>query len=209
MAKKDDLRSKMFGWMKHLKHHAEDVESLRPEEEESVAPKDPTLGQRNRKRGDKNEDIAARVTGINKTAGSGCGLIEKGDLADKHILVEAKSTDQEIMRIELRWWEKAKRQASEKGKLFHLLQIAFMNRKVPVNTMPFVRWLIIPQYLFWDSYIATDPPKLDTKHPTWAWNQHDGRDEPFLILFGRDAAVVFPEHWFTSEIKAQVIREAQ
>lgn len=219
MAKKneslwDKMKATRAKHLNHEKFNDGTVEGLKPEEVEKPPTADPTLGRRNRKRGDRNEDIASRVTGLAKTAGSGCGLIEKGDLGNEHVLLEAKSTDAASIRVSRNWWRKAKQQAREKNKAFHMLQIAFMVRHVKPAVMENLRWIIVPSEKFgrvwWDREVDADnPPCIDERAVTWKWNQEDGRNKPFLLSIDDDAAIAFPESWLTPDALAAMINEEE
>jgi hypothetical protein len=124
MTNLNDKFSKIFKWVK---------ESSKPD------PKPKPSHNKSRTIGDKNEKIAQIVSGLNATAGSGCGFIEKGDLVSDHIFLEAKATSKSKIYIKESWWIKAKQQAKETGKTLVLLQVAFETRHHPV--LPHLRWV--------------------------------------------------------------------
>lgn len=170
-----------------------------------------------RETGDENEKIASRVTGLKKTRGSGCGLLEKGDLGSSKIHLEAKATRTSTLRVQADWWRKAESQARERGKPVVLLQLAFMQRCAD-SKVPHLRWVAMLR----STFTAIWGPLLDlyqgqrvgrrqiriedliinaSDQRTFAWHQdYPMRNGPFILAVDDIWLTIVPETYVTPEV---------
>lgn len=70
----------------------------------------------------------AGLTGMKKTAGSGCGLIQKGDVGDTYWHIEDKSTRNRAIQLKRAWLEKARDQSQKAGKKYWAVSLTFTTR---------------------------------------------------------------------------------
>lgn len=154
--------------------------------------------------------MASEVTGLAQTRGSGCGLLEKGDLgADSPIHVEAKSTTTKVLRVYWSWWYKAMAQAAPRNKKIVLLQLAFMQRFVGPDTCQDLRWIGMSDTVYkclWPEL----PPTVLSEKATWAFRQDKipGLDKKghFRIQQGTGAICMVPEHQINMTMLTAVLK---
>lgn len=79
---------------------------------------------KNRTQAQKSEERVEQRTGLKRSPGSGCGKIFKGDNGNEKWHYEDKSTRQNPVKIDRRWWEKAQYQATKSGKVYTALGIS-------------------------------------------------------------------------------------
>jgi len=160
--------------------------------------------------GQQNEKLASEVTGLAQTRGSGCGLLEKGDLgADSPIHVEAKSTTTDTLRVYWSWWDKALSQAAPRNKKIILLQLAFMRRYVGPEMCPELRWIGMSDTVYKSVWKELPPTVLST-NTTWAFKQRQmplvNEKGHFRVQQGLKALCVVPEHHINMAILNAVLK---
>lgn len=145
-----------------------------------------------------------------QTRGSGCGLLEKGDLgADSPIHVEAKSTTTDTLRVYWSWWDKALSQAAPRNKKIILLQLAFMQRFVGSETCRDLRWIGMSD----DTYKCiwpVLPPTVVSTNSTWPFKQRQipplNEKGHFRIQQGTRSICLVPEHQINKSILDAVLK---
>lgn len=145
-----------------------------------------------------------------QTRGSGCGLLEKGDLgADSPIHVEAKSTTTDTLRMYWSWWDKALSQAAPRNKKIILLQLAFMQRYVGPETCRDLRWIGMSDAVYkciWSEL----PPTVFSTNVTWAFKQNQiptlNEKGHFRVQQGSRAICLVPEHQINMTILNAVLK---
>lgn len=169
-----------------------------PEPSSDEEPK-PKRKNHNRIQGDKNEKLAAAVTGLKPTAGSGCGLIEKGDLGSgSPIHLEAKSTRLDRISIPVAWIDKAVRQMQDYDKKAWILQVAFMERHVPDTQCPHLRWVVLSCQLWYDLGGDAVMRDIPGNRRAMVWSQHDEYIEPPIGMWLLNHHLVWvPETWLS------------
>lgn len=79
----------------------------------------------NKAQSQKSEERVEAVTGLERTPGSGCGLLFKGDNGNKDWHFEDKSTRQERLVVKREWWEKTRYQAQQRNKTYYALGLSW------------------------------------------------------------------------------------
>lgn len=154
------------------------------------------------------------MTGLAITAGSGCGLIEKGDLGSGSCIhLEAKCTRTNLMTVQLAWIQKAAQQARDYDKKFWMLQLAFSARHAKEEDFPILRFLLVKKEMYREFWSRTPPV-----HPTFVVKPGDAsfgidqKGETLGTLSTVDAPlgqyVLFPESWLTPD-KVKEIEDYQ
>ncbi len=90
--------------------------------------------------GKEGEREANHATGSKNRAGSGCGIVEKGDGINDAYLTETKTTDAESYRVQQTGLAKIEHQAAAEGRL-PLLVVVF---KKPVDGLHSRQWAMLP-----------------------------------------------------------------
>ena len=155
--------------------------------------------------------------GLKQTHGSGCGLIEKGDLGSGSIFhVEAKATKTKVLRVDSDWWRKAVVQADRYAKRVVLLQLAFMTRYEAPRACPHLRWVaMLPEVMettwgpilgFYKEVVAETKGRFSEDHvtvnaedtKTWGWKQDYPMPGPAYLLLDDLRLALVPEPYITS-----------
>lgn len=134
--------------------------------------------------------------GLKQTRGSGCGLLEKGDLGSgSRFHVEAKSCRGDKMRIDSDWYLKATAQAHQRRKKVVLLQVAFMHRLDPA--IQHLRWVGMAEDDFLK--LGLPAPACQTAKKTFELKQSNDVGDCFSVLFAAANIKLFfvPEVFLT------------
>jgi hypothetical protein len=84
----------------------------------------------------------AGLTGMTQTAGSGCGIIQKGDVGNALWHIEDKSSRKEGMSVNSAWFLKAEKQAKETNKKYWAVALTFVQRHG--DYMGPMRFFVVP-----------------------------------------------------------------
>jgi hypothetical protein len=85
----------------------------------------------------------AGLTGMEQTSGSGCGIIQKGDVGNSLWHIEDKSSRKESMSIQSAWIVKAIKQAKDTNKKHWAVALTFVQRHG--DYMGPMRFFVIPE----------------------------------------------------------------